>query len=102
MQRPWRWYWYAPGLLATGLLTGCGPGHGMKLGRVQGKVTYKGQPLTYGTVSFVPDASKGTEGPIATGIIKEDGTYILSTDRGATVPWLATTRSLSSASIRRR
>jgi hypothetical protein len=54
----------------------------MTLGRVQGKVTYKGEPLKYGTVSFVPDASKGTDGPIATGTIKEDGTYILSTDEG--------------------
>jgi len=54
----------------------------MTLGRVQGKVTYKGEPLKYGTVSFVPDASKGNSGPIATGNIKEDGTYILSTDEG--------------------
>ena len=69
------------GLLAVAL-AGCGPGHGMTLGLVQGKVTYNGEPLKYGTVSFVPDASKGTDGPIATGIIKEDGTYILSTDAG--------------------
>jgi hypothetical protein len=42
-------------------------------------VTYKGEPVKYGTVSFVPDASKGTDGPIAMGNIKDDGTYILST-----------------------
>ena len=50
----------------------------MTLGRVQGKVTYKGEPVKYGTVSFVPDA-KGSDGPMAMGNIKEDGTYILST-----------------------
>jgi hypothetical protein len=81
MKREWRWLWCAPGLLAAAL-AGCGPGHGMTLGRVQGKVTFKGEPLKYGTVSFVPDASKGNDGPIATGNIKSDGTYILSTDEG--------------------
>jgi hypothetical protein len=81
MRGRWRWGWYASGLLAVAL-AGCGPGHGMTLALVQGKVTYNGEPLKYGTVSFVPDVSKGTDGPIATGIIKEDGTYILSTDSG--------------------
>jgi hypothetical protein len=52
------------------------------LGRVQGKVTFKGEPVKYGTVSFVPDTTKGTDGPIAMGNIKSDGTYILSTDEG--------------------
>jgi hypothetical protein len=75
-----QWSWYAPGLLAAALaLTGCGSNSGLSLGRVQGKVTFKGQPIKYGTVSFVPDASKGTNGPIAMGNIKEDGTFVLST-----------------------
>jgi hypothetical protein len=75
-----QWYWYAPGLLMAALvLSGCGPNNGMNLGRVQGKVTYKGEPVKYGTVSFVPDSSKGTSGPIAMGNIKDDGSYILST-----------------------
>jgi hypothetical protein len=54
----------------------------MTLGRVQGKVTCKGEPVRKGTVFFVPDASKGTDGPPAMASIKEDGTYILSTDEG--------------------
>jgi hypothetical protein len=70
--------WSAPGLLAVAL-TGCGPGNGLTLGRVQGKVIYKGEPVKYGTVSFVPDTTKGTDGPIAMGNIKSDGSYILST-----------------------
>jgi hypothetical protein len=81
MQRQWRWCWYAPGLLALAV-AGCGPGHGLTLGRVQGKVTYKGEPVRYGTVFFVPDLLKGTDGPSAMGIIKDDGTYTLSTDSG--------------------
>jgi hypothetical protein len=78
MQWKWRLLWYAPGLLAT-VLAGCGPGNGLILGRVQGKVRYKGEPVKYGTVSFVPDVSKGSDGPIAMGNIKDDGTYTLST-----------------------
>jgi len=81
MRRQWRWVWCAPGLLALAV-AGCGPGHGLTLGRVQGKVTYKGEPVRYGTVFFVPDVSKGTDGPSAMASIKEDGTYILSTDSG--------------------
>ena len=80
MQRQWRWC--APGLLAAALAltsSGCGAGNGLTLGRVQGKITYKGEPVKYGTVSFVPDATKGSDGPMAMGNIKEDGTYILST-----------------------
>jgi hypothetical protein len=80
MERRWRWCGYGSGLIAAVMaLAGCGPGHGMTLGRVQGKVTYKGEPVKYGTVSFVADTSKGTNGPIAMGNIKEDGTYVLST-----------------------
>jgi hypothetical protein len=81
MRRHYRWYWCAPGLLAAiSVLSGCGAGHGMTLGRVQGKVTSKGEPVRKGTVFFVPDASKGTVGPPAMAAIKDDGTYILSTD----------------------
>jgi hypothetical protein len=73
-------WWYAPGLVAAALAgAGCGSSTGLSLGRVQGKVTFKGQPVKYGTVSFVPDGSKGTKGPIAMGNLKEDGSFVLST-----------------------
>ena len=41
---------------------------------VSGKVTYKGQPVTKGTITFQSDA-----GQTATGMIGPDGTYTLST-----------------------
>ena len=74
-------FWCAPGLLiaALALMSGCGSNSGLSLGRVQGKVTYKGEPIKFGTVSFVPDSSKATEGPIAMGNIKDDGSFVLST-----------------------
>jgi hypothetical protein len=60
--------------------SGCGPGNGLNLARVSGKVTYKGEPVKNGTVFFMPDESKGTVGPPAVGSITSDGSYILSTE----------------------
>jgi hypothetical protein len=72
--------WCTPVLLTAALvLCGCGSNSGLSLGRVQGKVTFKGEPVKYGTVSFIPDSAKGTEGPIAMGNIKDDGSFIIST-----------------------
>jgi hypothetical protein len=68
----------------------CGPGNGLNLAPVQGKVTYKGEPIKNGTVMFVPDESKGATGPQAIGTIKSDGTYSLSSqdaNDGAVVGW---------------
>src|SRR5262249_42014233 len=62
------------------LSSGCGPGNGLSLGRVSGKVTYKGQPVKNGTVFFMPDESKGTVGPPALGSITSDGSYVMSTE----------------------
>ena len=70
-------------LLPVGLLllvfAGCGPSSASSVGvptsPVQGKVTYKGQPLTKGRVIFEPDG-KGKE---AFGDIQPDGTFVLTT-----------------------
>jgi hypothetical protein len=80
MRRQWRRYAQCALLLAPVLLAGCHSGNGLTLAPVKGKITFKGEPVKFGTVSFVPDASKGTDGPIAMGPITRDGTYILSTD----------------------
>jgi hypothetical protein len=70
-------------MLMAALLTiwsGCGPGHGLNLAKVSGKVTYKGQPVKNGTVFFMPDEGKGTVGPPAVGSITSNGSYVMSTD----------------------
>src|SRR3954453_15047519 len=62
-------------------LFGCG-GHPSKpkLGRVSGKVTYNGQPVTKGLVSFVPSGGPGAQtGQAAPGEIGPDGSYTLTT-----------------------
>jgi hypothetical protein len=61
-------------------LSGCGES-GIKYehAKVHGKVSYKGKPLTFGTVLFMPVESP-KEGPMqpASGPINTDGTYELT------------------------
>jgi hypothetical protein len=57
--------------LVAVVLAGCG---GPRLGRVTGRVTVGGKPVTSGTIMFHPDA-----GPTAVGAIGADGTYTLTT-----------------------
>ena len=62
------------------VVVGCG-GDDSGLARrysVKGKVTYKGEPVPYGTVNFVPTKPPTPEGRAATGEIK-DGYYSLTT-----------------------
>jgi hypothetical protein len=62
--------------MAVGLLSaGCGSS-GPQMASVSGKVTYKGQPLTKGSVSFV---STDPARPNASGAIQSDGSYTLQT-----------------------
>ena len=61
-------------IVLMGGIGGCGKAGGKKLSAVQGTVTYKGQPLDKGTVSFMP-VPKGTT---SSGEIS-NGKYRLST-----------------------
>lgn len=74
---------------STGLLVaGCGRGADLPpMARVSGNVMLDGQPLTRGTVQFVPDKGRGTQGPPAVGGIDEEGQFELETAgvRGALV-----------------
>jgi hypothetical protein len=46
---------------------------------VSGQITLEGRPIGPGTISFLPDKSKGTEGLAATGKFGPDGKYALTT-----------------------
>jgi hypothetical protein len=50
-------------------LAGCGADNGLTMGRVSGLVTFKGDPVEFGDILFVPDGSKGNK----------DGRYTMST-----------------------
>jgi hypothetical protein len=64
--------------LASVLVVGCHSGTDT-LTPVKGKVTYKGNLLTSGTVAFIPDGNRGTQGKMAVGEIQPDGTFVLKT-----------------------
>jgi hypothetical protein len=68
-------------IVSAASLLGCGGDLGKpKLGRVSGKVTYNGQPVTKGVVSFVPSSGPGAAtGQTATGEVGQDGSYTLTT-----------------------
>lgn len=75
-------------VLLTGLGLGCGSGE-PDLAPVQGRVYYKGAPLTGGCVVFTPNSEKGGRGAAAWAVIGADGGYQLQTaDRpGAVAGW---------------
>lgn len=62
--------------LTSSILVGCGAS-GPAKGSVSGKVTYKGQPVPKGTVTFVAVDAKGRN---ATGAINPDGSFTLQTE----------------------
>ena len=81
--------WAVVILAATGLTAGgCDGGPSRPpLAKVHGKVTYKGKPLTFGAVIFMPVAGLGDAGPTmggpgqpSAGNIQPDGSYELTTD----------------------
>jgi hypothetical protein len=78
-------------LLALAALAACGcGGPGEKLLPVSGKVTVNGQPLTFGSVSFRPDRSRGNSSQQQpTGVIDSAGGFELYTTRekGAPAGW---------------
>jgi hypothetical protein len=83
---PHSWYLF----LVLGLCASGCKSHEEAFAAVSGAVTINGQPLTAGTVTFVPDAGKGNGSwhrPI--GVIDGEGRYQLSTVNrtGAPLGW---------------
>jgi hypothetical protein len=68
-------YW---AVLAAGVLfvAGCGSKSGLDMVPIRGEVTYKGKPLTDGSVVYMPVEATGRQ---ATGKIQPDGTFQLTT-----------------------
>lgn len=61
-------------LIASLTLVGCAPKEEQTRFRVQGTVTYDGQPVPYGEVLFTPDGSKNNSGAQGIADIK-NGTF---------------------------
>lgn len=62
-------------LFFVAMTAGCG-GDRLPVRPVEGTVTYNGKALESGTITFVPSS-----GPVATGVIRADGTFHLTTYR---------------------
>lgn len=63
------------------VLPGCQQGN-TPLAPVRGKISYRGMFLQNGTIVFIPDASRGTTGPLSQAVIQPDGSYNLRTEQG--------------------
>lgn len=63
-----------------GLVAGCN-GRDFSVQPAQGKVLCKGEPVTGGSITFIPIGDEKTQktGKVATAAIKPDGTFVLST-----------------------
>ena len=59
------------------MLAGCGRGDGLIFVPVTGSVLVAGKPFVSGQIHFAPDRSKGHSGPMATGVMQDDGSYSL-------------------------
>jgi hypothetical protein len=70
--------------IALLVLAGCGGGDDPPEA-VTGRVLFRGQPLTGGTIVFAPDPERGGDGPIAWGEVGTDGRYTLRTKTGVGV-----------------
>ncbi len=70
------------------LASGCG-GSPTALPHVQGRVYFRGKPLTGGTIVFTPDPQRGGSGPMAWAEIGPDGRFRLFTEGrvGAAPGW---------------
>jgi hypothetical protein len=70
-------------LVVFGVSAGCGTHE--KVAQLKGKVTFKGQPVPAGWISFMPDSAKGNQGSVVVAQIK-DGVYDTALSGAGVVP----------------
>jgi hypothetical protein len=72
------------------LAGGCGGGDGPrpKLAPVRGRVVFKNQPVSAAEIYFLPDASRGNQGTMASAALQLDGSFTMLTppDREGILP----------------
>ncbi|QDT64679.1 hypothetical protein [Calycomorphotria hydatis] len=77
------------------VLVGCGGSNGPDIYIVSGTVTFKGSPVKSGDIRFMPDTSKGREGPTGLATI-ENGYFKTRDGRGVIAgPYVALVRGHS-------
>ena len=71
-------YWPVVVVLGTLMAAGCS-GDRPKLVAAAGKVTYKGQPLTAGSIIFHPDAGNSYQKDRPSSLLQLDGSFTMKT-----------------------
>ncbi len=68
-------------LLIVSFLCGCSgsDGGGAKLAPVTGRVIFKNEGVTAAEIYFLPDKAKGNNGPMATAVLQQDGSFTMNT-----------------------
>ena len=53
---------------------------------VHGQILYRGEPVSGGLIVFAPNPDRGSDGPVATATLNDDGSFTLTTSDGKPVP----------------
>ncbi|HEX3150990.1 MAG TPA: hypothetical protein VHR66_23120 [Gemmataceae bacterium] len=53
---------------------------------VRGQIFYRGQPIADGLIVFAPDTERGSDGPLMTAKLLDDGSFKLATPDGKPIP----------------
>jgi hypothetical protein len=53
---------------------------------VRGQVLYRGDPLAGGLIVFAPNPERGSDGPVLSAMVQDDGTFALAGPDGKPVP----------------
>lgn len=59
------------------LVAGCGKSKPVET-VVRGQILYRGEPVSGGLIVFVPNADRGSDGPVVTANLNDDGSFSLT------------------------
>jgi len=76
----------AVALMGLALPIGCAKPKSAEPSRVVGRVMFQGQGLADGVVVFVPDAERGTAGPMLSALVNASGRFVLADGAEAVAP----------------
>jgi hypothetical protein len=67
------------------LVAGCGGGSKPSETIVRGQILYRGEPVAGGLIVFAPNPDRGSDGPVVTARLLDDGSFTLSAVDGQPV-----------------
>jgi len=53
---------------------------------VRGQILYRGEPVSGGLIVFAPNADRGSDGPVVTATLLDDGSFTLTASDGMPIP----------------